>query len=87
MDKHLIATPLLLVISIVYKLIPPSRINYIYGYRSIQSMQSQTKWIYANQLSSVFLCMLSSILMLILLSCNLFSIEFYSIYYFTLNLN
>jgi len=41
--------PLLLLLSIVFKLFPPKKINYLYGYRTKRSMKNQETWDEANK--------------------------------------
>ncbi|MEQ6121436.1 SdpI family protein [Reichenbachiella sp. MALMAid0571] len=43
--------PLLLLLSIVFKLFPPKKINYLYGYRTKRSMKNQETWDEANRYS------------------------------------
>ncbi len=42
----------ILLISLVYKLFPPKKINYIYGYRTSRSMQNIIIWKEANRFAS-----------------------------------
>ena len=49
---HLSVGPLFLVLSIIYRIFPPKKINDFYGYRTRRAMQSQQSWDYANKLSA-----------------------------------
>ncbi|MEM6642578.1 MAG: SdpI family protein [Bacteroidota bacterium] len=44
--------PLLLILSILFKIFPPKKINDLYGYRTTRSMKSQEAWEASNRLSS-----------------------------------
>lgn len=48
MDKFLLIHLGLLAISILYRMFPPKKINYLYGYRTKRSMQSQDTWNESN---------------------------------------
>lgn len=45
---HLIVAPVLLAASLLMKIWPPKKINYIYGYRTPRSMKNQHNWDVAN---------------------------------------
>ena len=66
--------PLLLLLSIVFKLFPPKKINYLYGYRTKRSMKNQETWDEANRYSPNLMILVSIITTLL-----------QGIFYFTLN--
>lgn len=49
---HLIVAGLLLAVSMIMKIWPPKKINYLYGYRTPRSMKSQRNWDIANNYGS-----------------------------------
>lgn len=53
-------------IAIVFKVLPPKKINYLYGYRTSSSMKNIGNWKLANKLSSNL--MLTSMLLLLFIS-------------------
>jgi uncharacterized membrane protein len=57
---------LLSVIALVFKVFPPKKINYLYGYRTSSSMKNIENWHVANQYASTI--MLISMLSLLLVS-------------------
>ena len=44
---------ILLGISLLYFLIPPKKINYIYGYRTKRSIKNMDNWVFSNRKASV----------------------------------
>ena len=48
---------------IVMYLVPPKKINFLYGYRTTNSMKSQEKWNFAQQYSSKLMAFIGLILM------------------------
>jgi len=44
--------PIFLVIGLIFKLLPPKKINRIYGYRTVLSMQNQDTWNEAQRYSA-----------------------------------
>ena len=42
----------IILVSFIFKLLPPKRINSIYGYRTPRSMKNQDTWNEANKFSS-----------------------------------
>lgn len=54
------------VIAIVFKVLPPKKINYLYGYRTSNSMKNIENWNLANKYSANL--MLISMLLLLLVS-------------------
>jgi uncharacterized membrane protein len=49
---HLTLGPLILVLALVFKRLPPRKINRWYGYRTPRSMRSQEAWNRANAYSA-----------------------------------
>ena len=54
------------VIAIVFKVLPPKKINYLYGYRTSSSMKNIENWNVANKFSANL--MLTSMLLLLFVS-------------------
>lgn len=52
---HLLLGPLMLVIAIIFRMVPPKKINSLYGYRTPRSMKSQEAWNIANSYSAKFM--------------------------------
>ncbi|MGO3182506.1 MAG: SdpI family protein [Aequorivita sp.] len=50
---------MLLIVSIIYFLFPPNKINYLYGYRTRRSMKSDENWKVANKLAPKMMLALS----------------------------
>ena len=46
---HLLIGPLMLLISYIFAMYPPKKINYLYGYRTKRSMRNQDCWDFANR--------------------------------------
>lgn len=46
---HISLGPLLLLISILFRIFPPKSINFLYGYRTARSMKTQASWDAANK--------------------------------------
>ncbi|WP_421765086.1 SdpI family protein [Ekhidna sp.] len=44
--------PLLLILSLLFKVFPPKKINWAYGYRTKRSMKSQEAWEASNRYSA-----------------------------------
>ena len=61
---------ILLVISIVYYLLQPRKINYFYGYRTRKSMKNIENWKIANELAArgLMVIMLINLLLSVLLT-------------------
>jgi uncharacterized membrane protein len=57
---------LLSVIAIIFKVVPPKKINYLYGYRTSNSMKNIENWNLANKYSANL--MLISMLLLFIVS-------------------
>lgn len=73
---YFLLSPLLLLLSILFKLFPPTKINYIYGYRTRRSMQNQFMWDKANSYSSSLMVLFSGLLNVIqVIVCLLFPLE------------
>ena len=62
---YFLLSPILLLFSIFYKLRPPRKINYIYGYRTRRSMQNQEMWDEANSYSSSLMVLIAALLNMI----------------------
>ena len=45
---HLVIGPLMTLIGFIFKMYPPKKINYIYGYRTPMSMKNENTWKEAN---------------------------------------
>ena len=72
---HLAFGPLLLVLALLFKIFPPKRINYLYGYRMPRAMVNLDTWDEANNYSAKWLVYLSVItICLQLISILLFSL-------------
>ena len=52
---HLLLGPFVLVLVILFRLFPPKKINYLYGYRTPRSMRSQEAWDEGNRYSGKWL--------------------------------
>ena len=61
MDKFLGIHLGLLAISILYRLLPPKRINILYGYRTKRSMKSQVTWDESNRYAANAMIMLAAV--------------------------
>lgn len=55
---------------IVTSIFPPNKINNLYGYRTASSMQSQTKWDFAQKYSSKVMTIVGIVLILISFTKN-----------------
>ena len=44
--------PIFLIVGLIFKLLPPKKINRIYGYRTVLSMQNQDTWNEAQRYSA-----------------------------------
>jgi len=62
---HLAFGPLILLVAILFRLLPPKKINYFYGYRTPRSMSNQQIWDYSNKYAARVLIYASSITILI----------------------
>ena len=62
---HLLLGPLILIVSILFKIFPAKRINRSYGYRTKASMKNQETWDYANTLMNNILIGIGIIICLI----------------------
>ncbi|MBE9601952.1 SdpI family protein [Pedobacter sp. MC2016-24] len=51
----LIASSLLFVISLIFRIFPPKNINSFYGYRTNNSMKDEESWKYGNRISSTIM--------------------------------
>jgi uncharacterized membrane protein len=49
---HFIVAPVILLASLLMKIWPPKKINYLYGYRTPRSMKNQLNWNIANTYSA-----------------------------------
>ena len=65
---HLLIGPLMLLISYIFAMYPPKKINDLYGYRTKRSMRNQDCWDFANRHSislmwkiSLLTCMVQAI--------------------------
>lgn len=73
MDKILeITNPMLfgtgiifMIMGIIMNIFPPKKINSLYGYRTASSMESQTKWDFAQKYSAKIMAIIGIILMVI----------------------
>jgi len=81
MDKTFYASIILLTVSIIFKVFNPKEINKFFGYRTFQSMSSKKNWIYANKLSAKFSIYTFSLLLLVSLIGNLFSLDYEKYYW------
>ncbi len=59
--KVLILSIVLWVIAVIFRLVPPKKINRVYGYRTATSMQDSTTWKLANDVASKYLLLFSAI--------------------------
>ena len=59
MGLYLLLGPLLLVISLIFRIYLPKEINHYYGYRTRSSMTSKEMWRLANEYSSRLLVMVA----------------------------
>jgi uncharacterized membrane protein len=67
---------ILLIIAILFKIFPPTKINSIYGYRTKKSKKNITNWKIANKYSANLLLFFTSSLFLISLFLYLLNLEF-----------
>ncbi|WP_101907397.1 SdpI family protein [Tenacibaculum dicentrarchi] len=65
----------LLIVSIIYNIKPPKKINGIYGYRTPYSIKNEENWIYCNKLASKYMLINTHVILLLLLFI-------YALYYF-----
>lgn len=54
MSIEVLISVILLGISLIYFLLPPKKINYLYGYRTSKSMKNQENWLLANRLGAKY---------------------------------
>ena len=46
---------ILTIVALVFRMFPPKKINYLYGYRTSRSMKNIENWNFANQYSAAFM--------------------------------
>lgn len=56
---HLLLGPVMLVLSLLYKIFPPKDINFLYGYRTSRSMKSEHTWAASNKWSANMMVLMS----------------------------
>ncbi len=78
---HLSLGPLLLLISILFRLFPPKNINFLYGYRTTRSMKTQASWDAANRFGANAMIAGAAITCLLQLALGMMdlSVVYYSI--------
>ncbi len=66
----------ILLVSIIFKILPPKKINYLYGYRSSRSMKNICAWNLANKYSSTLMIIFFSVLFVISYILELLNFSF-----------
>ena len=83
MDFGLSISVLLLIISMIYYLFKPKKVNRFYGYRTFKSMKNIDNWKFSNNTFSIGMLIISGGNSISLfLSSLVFSLEKISVYYF-----
>ena len=83
MDFGLSISVLLLIISVIYYLFQPKKINRFYGYRTFKSMKNIDNWKFSNNSFSIGMLIISGgNSVLLYLSSLVFSLEKINVYYF-----
>jgi len=72
MNSVLIAPLLILILAIVYRIFPPKKINWFYGYRTKLSMKNLDTWHEANRFASNLLLICSVAYLCFVMLCVLF---------------
>ena len=72
MNTGILTSILLLIISILFYLFPPKKINNLYGYRTMKSMSSIENWRVSNKYSSKGLLIISIINLIIFYLLSIF---------------
>lgn len=70
---------LLLIVSITFRVFLPKKINSIYGYKTRRSKQNITKWKLANKYSANLMLIVMTVLLVISLVFEFFSLEYNNI--------
>lgn len=65
----------LVVVSMLFKLFPPKKINYFYGYRTPRSMKNIENWNLANRYSATLMLIVTAILLMISLILDFIKFE------------
>ena len=72
-SKDLLIPIIMVILGLVLKFIPPSKINSFYGYRTTRSMKSQKAWDYAQRRIGVLWLYIGVILYIVIVISMLFS--------------
>jgi uncharacterized membrane protein len=63
--------PLMLIVSLIFIIFPPKKINWLYGYRTSRSMKSQAVWDEGNRYSARLMLWISVITTAVQLVCTI----------------
>ena len=70
-----LAMLILLFVSVVFKILPPKKINYLYGYRTSSSMKDIEAWKIANKYSATLMILLFTVLTFLSFGLELLNIN------------
>ena len=71
--NHLLTLPLpLLIVSAVFRIFPPKKINRFYGYRTKSSMKNQDTWNEANRFAANLMLIISVVYFFFIMLCVIF---------------
>ena len=63
------------IVALVFKMIPPKKINYLYGYRTPRSMKNIENWNFANHYSATFMLVSMPVLFVVSYLLDYFNFE------------